>query len=356
MSTLSIPSKIAQRLLEPYQGRAAQRVHGGLSGAQVWHVTAAFGRLCLRAWPKSFQDVDRLQTIHHGLERLRMAGISFVPRLLVDRDGMTYCQADGRLWELATWMEGVADYQQHPSRERLRQAVLALARIHNAWANEIDIGVPTSTAPSADLPLKSKTCTGASPTAADRLCRLDEWMQRLSDPASLVQTARLASQIDLSGPAELTLRTQELLLQRGPRLREALVRLCDAPVPLQYVMRDIHSEHVLFTDKEVTGIIDFGAMRIDEPTTDLVRLLGSLEPHDRAARRQALRAYASMAPSIDLNRFAVLDEAATLLSAAQWMQWLVIEQQTFEQPIEVSIQRWRRFVTRFEDDFKLNTE
>src|SRR5205085_7730253 len=75
-----------------------------------------------------------------------------------------------------------------------------------------------------------------------------------------------------------------------PALMEALAV---APqLALQPAIRDVHHEHVLFTGDQVTGLIDFGALRIDTPLTDVARLVGSLVGDDAEARRIALDAYA----------------------------------------------------------------
>ncbi|MEZ6080883.1 MAG: phosphotransferase [Pirellulaceae bacterium] len=47
----------------------------------------------------------------------------------------------------------------------------------------------------------------------------------------------------------------------GPQLLPQLASSRDQPVALHFVLRDVWSDHVLFTDDRVTGIIDFGAAR-----------------------------------------------------------------------------------------------
>jgi Ser/Thr protein kinase RdoA (MazF antagonist) len=64
----------------------------------------------------------------------------------------------------------------------------------------------------------------------------------------------------------------------APDLERQLAAHVDRPVPLQPALRDILDEHVLFVGDQVTGIIDFGAMRIESVAGDIARLLGSLVP------------------------------------------------------------------------------
>src|SRR5205807_3808434 len=53
-----------------------------------------------------------------------------------------------------------------------------------------------------------------------------------------------------------------------------LESLADISLPLQPCIRDIWHDHVLFTANDVTGVIDFGAVDMDTPATDIARLLG----------------------------------------------------------------------------------
>ena len=50
--------------------------------------------------------------------------------------------------------------------------------------------------------------------------------------------------------------------------------------PLQVCHGDLWHDHVLFSGEEVTGLIDFDAMKIDSRALDLARLLGSLVKDD----------------------------------------------------------------------------
>jgi homoserine kinase type II len=67
-----------------------------------------------------------------------------------------------------------------------------------------------------------------------------------------------------------------------PRAIAQLEPLANATLPLQPCLRDIWHDHILFTGNEVTGLIDFGAVGIDTPATDIARLLGSLIPNPRS--------------------------------------------------------------------------
>lgn len=60
---------------------------------------------------------------------------------------------------------------------------------------------------------------------------------------------------------------------------EQLKPLADVSFRLQPCIRDIWHDHVLFDGDRVTGLIDFGAMQIDTPATDIARLVGSLQSY-----------------------------------------------------------------------------
>lgn len=97
------------------------------------------------------------------------------------------------------------------------------------------------------------------------------------------------------------------------------------------VIRDLWHDHVLFTGDEVTGIIDFGALRVDTPACDLARLLGSLVENDRDRWRLGLAAYEEIRPLSPQEHLLIplLDESQALLSGLYWLEWLCLERRAF---------------------------
>ena len=115
------------------------------------------------------------------------------------------------------------------------------------------------------------------------------------------------------------------------------------------VVMDLHAEHLLFTGESLTGIIDYGAARVDSPVGDLVRMLGSLEPFNAQARHQAFEYYRvrNQCDALPLEQFRLIDEISTLLSALQWLEWLVWERRTLDfDTTQRAVERWQRFVER----------
>ena len=96
------------------------------------------------------------------------------------------------------------------------------------------------------------------------------------------------------------------------------------PLPAQPCLCDVWHDHVLFTGDELTGLIDFGAIKVDNVAVDLARLLGSLVGDDVAQREAGLNAYAEIRPLSELERALVpmLDRTGVVLGLANWLRRL----------------------------------
>jgi Ser/Thr protein kinase RdoA (MazF antagonist) len=323
-----IPEPIIRELLLPNAVRVVERCAGGLSGARVWRAAGLLGPVALRCWPTEHPTPERLSQIHTAMHLARQAGMRSVPSLICNARGHSYTRDGNRLWELTEWMPGVADYVQAPSTPRLGAALRELALLHRVWGG------------AASGPEQ------LSPTVVERCSRLQHWLQRLPE-LGLPEQGRqaLAASPELGRLSGDTLRQLAL---RGPSLLVDLERLRTEPVLLHFVLRDIWSDHVLFTGAEVTGIIDFGAGRLDEPATDVARLLGTMEPFDNRRWQLGWESYHEVQPHVELRRVLLLDRVGTLLSALQWLQWLVLEGRSFQVPREGLVGRWQRIVARLE--------
>src|SRR5262249_17854755 len=78
---------------------------GGCSGACFWRSQEHRDAWLLRGWPRGM-DAGRLSIIH-GLQRqARLAGLGFVPELLLDKFGQTFVSMGERLWQVESWMAG----------------------------------------------------------------------------------------------------------------------------------------------------------------------------------------------------------------------------------------------------------
>lgn len=301
---------------------------GGFSGAEFWKIPVAgpatasqeprlllessssstpepVGWLCLRRWPAVSPDESRLQQIHAFLDALAAENLP-VPTPLRTRTGATFVREGRTLWELTAWMPGAADFHANPNDDRLRAAMESLARVHLAAA--------------------AWRTPKQQPSAAVRqrfqmLQQVKAWVSRLKARQSALP------------PTWRT--TAAALLQAAPRAAsETLARYSDVPrlpLPVQWVVKDIWHDHVLFQNNDVSGIIDFGAIGIDTVATDLARLLGSLLGNDWPRWSAALEAYAAVRPlsSAERETVAALDRAAVVLSGLNWLQWAAVDGRRF---------------------------
>jgi homoserine kinase type II len=141
-----------------------------------------------------------------------------------------------------------------------------------------------------------------------------------------------------------------------------LAPLADVPLPMQPCIRDVWHDHVLFNGDRVTGLIDFGAMRIDTPATDVARLLGSLqsvspprsgeglrEGHSRDDWHEGLAAYSAIRPLSAQESLAVpvLDTSGTILAGCNWIRWIYIDGRQFINMRQVVL-RFARLLERLQ--------
>lgn len=277
---------------------------GGFSGARVWYLRCA-GEFCLRVWPSREPGRERLHEIHRWMTVASAAGLTFVPALLPARSGATWVEHAGRFWEVTTWLPGQADFHAQPSQQRLEAACASLALLHNSWGT--DPGGP-------------RPC----PAVHRRLDVANDWIKLLDSGWNLISVdwppewARDDLVGSWSGRA----------WQRVQRhIRDVPARLApwlDKPMQLRPCLCDIWHDHVLFTGDRVTGIIDYGSMKIDHVTVDLARLLGSLVGDDAESHHRGLAAYRNVR-ALSLEEEAlmqVLDETGAVIGIANWLKWL----------------------------------
>ncbi|MCC6419975.1 MAG: phosphotransferase [Gemmataceae bacterium] len=296
---------------------------GGFSGARLWRVGGRDSGLCLRAWPEVGPSLDRLETIHALMAAARRAGLTFVPTVLPTAAGRTWVKHAGRLWELTSWMPGVADFHQCPTPARLEAACTALAHLHLVWAN------------AASPP-------GPCPAVRRRLRCAADW-------AALVASGwrpHFPTADPIRPDAE---RAWPLIVSQLPTLVDRLHALAGSPLPLQPCLCDVWHDHVLFEGERVCGLVDYGSVKIDHVAVDLARLLGSLVPDDAGRTAIGLAAYNRLRPLApqDVALVAVLDETGTLLGAANWLRGLYHDDRPCEDRAAVAA-RLNLLVTRLE--------
>jgi homoserine kinase type II len=282
--------------------------HGGFSGARLWLVEGPGGPYCLRAWPPGGVFTDYLTTVHRLLNIARQAGLDFVPAVQATPDQHTWVKAAGRSWDLTSWLPGTADFHTYPIPARLESACRALARLHLAWAG-------------------ATPGHGPCPALRRRLDRCREWQELL---ASGWRPALDVAGFDpVAGWAE---RAWRVLRDRLGQVPARLAPWVGQTFPLQPCLCDVWHDHVLFEGDRVTGLVDYGSVKVDHVSADLARLLGSLVGDDRQQYAAGLAAYAGVRPLADTERalVAALDETGTVLGLANWLKWLYHDGRVFE--------------------------
>jgi Ser/Thr protein kinase RdoA (MazF antagonist) len=276
---------------------------GGWSGSLLWRITDQANRpFCLRRWPSEHPTTKRLEFIHSVLLHVGRE-LPIVAFPLSAHSGHTFIQQAGHLWELTSWMPGRADFHANPAIVRLCAAMQSLAKFHNSAARfGSEIGIASA--------------------VTDRLNQLQQLDSIVLSGIENSLSTPLDREIDGRGWQLLG-----ALKQRLARPLPACPIGADSRLQLQPAIRDIHHDHVLFTGDSVTGLIDFGGMRIDTPLTDVARLVGSLVGDDLRARQTALAAYAESRPLTEIDRRLIdwLDHTATILGALNWLRWLYLE-------------------------------
>lgn len=277
----------------------------GYSGAIVFEVFTDVRRFCLKAWPADKVAEDRLGYVH-TLQRRAAKRLPFIPDVHDTCVHVTSHLAHGFRWELSDWMPGEADFHAHPTMGRLRAAMTALGRLHEAWSQEP--GTPQS-------------CPALQRCSEKiQLWRLET--QRLIEQALHACHHPLATQLHPLPP---------LINRLLPRVEGRLVSYLACAVPVFPVLRDVWHDHVLYVGHEVTGLIDFGAVNEDSPAADLARLLGSLVGRDVDQFGFALDVYRQLRPLSRLEEMLVwlLDLLGVIVAAINWLCWLLLEKREY---------------------------
>lgn len=276
---------------------------GGFSGTRLWRFSGE-SDYCLRRWPSGVSEA-RVRRAHRGLARLADAGIDYVPVSYAWRDGSTAVLAAQHWWELTPWLPGTAAVERRPSPARIMAAMQGLARVHRAWA-EAETGQTGHPIPTLH---RRWQLAEQSASAAGMIHRR---MDTLPNPLPWVAA-----------------RMTDAIRQHLPRVQQRLQAASTCSVPLQLCIRDVRRDHLLFVGDRLTGIVDFAAMGRDSVATDLARLLAEWDP---CVRQMVLDSYVVIRPLSDreCELCDLLRQVNPVLSGLQWLQWLVVEERSFD--------------------------
>jgi len=229
-------------------------------------------------------------------------------------DGTSIVSHRAHFWEVAPWMPGVASFQNAPSAAKLAAAMQCLATFHQ----------------------KTASYASKRTVAPGILARLKHFDELMHGQLEAIQAACQQPAWD-----DLLSRADHMLAsfrQHAATTRGLLTQAANHQVIVHPCIRDVWHDHVLFTEDEVTGIVDFGAMRTDHVAADIARLLGSLVGDDQAAQQVGLDAYRKIRPLKDAELFLIkaFDRSSTLLAGMNWLQWICVDRRKFSDRTRVA--------------------
>jgi len=300
---------------------------GGFSGARFWRVVTPAGCYCLRQWPPGGPEPERLPFVHAVLAHVSRAEIS-VALPLPTRAGPRHVERAGRVWELAPWMPGRADFRRNATEARLEAAMRYLAAFHRAAATFRRAGASF----------------GPSPALAERLDSLRWWLAGgLASLAPRIQPRRFP---ELQPHAERLVS----LFPNAARASLPLVEACAGRhFALQPCIRDVWHDHVFFIGDRVSGLIDFGSMAVDHVACDVARLLGSLVQDDRKLWSVGLCAYRTVRPLTEdeVSLVYAFDRSSVALSGLTWIDWIYRQRRAFDS-VSAVLDRFETILARLE--------
>jgi len=294
-------------LLEPIEPPVGLGNAGGFSGVKLWKYKSGAGPLVVRAWPEERTDRTHLIRIHGWVNQAK--DLKFVPVPLRDRLGLTLQEHRNRYWEVTPWMPGSAKSGPSLSRDCLVAGFRAIASFHQR--------------------LGDRTILAPSPGLQTRLIELE---QLLAEGLSTLERA-IATGAGEPGHAE-AVNWLDLARRFAPKYHPILKAGSTIPCRLQPCLRDLRAEHMLYEANELTGLVDYGAMRVDAIPGDLARLLAEWNLVDPWTRGIVLRAYSEIRPldSAEERLIEVFEGSAALLGASHWIRWHYVDRRTFEDP------------------------
>lgn len=348
--------------LFPSAGVRMRRVPPGMSGAHLFRYATAGGDCwAVKRWPAGTCR-ERVAELHRVIRFAADHGGPPLP-LPLGPDGATAVTHDGYVWDVCRWLPG-APLRPDADDSLIVAGAASIARFHRAVR---PLGRLHRPAPAVAERLRRIEQLTSSPRRSvfDKHFHFatGQWSAESGPGASVVapRGARtgtdnwLGSAIKESEFARAWMNASRILGEQGraalERSRQQLVAESDRPMPLQWVFRDVHRGHVLFRTGTVSGILDFDAMRVDTPATDLARwvsgFLAGASESDRTVGesagggdlgrrsdgiwRAALAGYRSVSPFSDreehLSR--LLLPASLWISLANWCVWLAIEGRSF---------------------------
>lgn len=276
--------------------------------------------------------VTRAVSIHAVMRFARDAGIGTVPSLKTAADSLhrralTVVAAHDGLWEAAEYRLGrPVDI---PSPHHGAAAGMMLSEVHRALE-------PCTTVDERPVVAAGRGNRVVAPVLRERLARLRSLAAR---PWSMrADQGRRSADLDeeASAVATLILAIVTEVEKAGMRSRDRLASIEPRPSRVQWVLRDMRAEHLLFDGDAVSGIVDWHAAGVDNPIADLARLLGdwsladeAVDPsHERDWWQACLDAYDGLDGS-DRELVRLAHEMGLFGALDNWFTWVIEERRHF---------------------------
>jgi len=253
----------------------------GLSDSVVYKVNSSDGVFALKSYNP--HALISLKNAHSFLDKTRKNNFVLFPLIIRNKDNATVVYHDGFYWDLSSWIQGnIPDC----SILNLVQCVNKLAKFHVAIGSE-------------------QSRFGVMPAMESREVEINSFSN---------------SAINFSAIGFLPLVNLVELLKW---VRHEVGMLLGSPNPIvkiQYCWGDARRENILFNGSEISGFIDYCAMRNDCREVDVSRMISSFAGDDYLMWTYALNAY-SETSEINYLVCRKLDILGTIVSLYRWLKW-----------------------------------
>lgn len=331
---INIPSKSGKRIVAVARhgwahvvgeiSRVEPIVAGRLSDTSLWKMHTSAGPFALREWsPAQQKRASDTRTFTAIVSSGNCPAVPLPISPVPKQFGDLLPDKDGRFWELSPWLPGASSFAEMPSQAKLVAMCQTLASVHES---------------TREIPVDKTAAETSLVTHSQKLNHLEQEV----DAGNF---AKLKSNVFETKSASAA-----HLLQRGIQFaREQLSSTALANLSTQWCWGDAWHSNFLFRENEVVGIVDFATVRVDTRAADLARLLGSAtekHPEWRGVGIEAYQAVRPLSPQEHLATTTLID-SGTVLSLANWLRWIHVEQREFRNP-QAARERLAHFLRRFE--------
>ena len=294
----------------------------GFSGANLWKIEVGSDLYCLKQWTQGMPKAKTRDLITTVLPQISSRGLDLACPIESVEGGLLI-RIDGRIWDLSRWINGSPVVDTAVSENQLQSAMEWLASYHN---------------------LAGEVCSsqGFSPSL--------EYRMELTGKLHENTLVKLANYPYEGIDPELVQLFLGFASKQLGNFSVALKMAASQLYPLLPVVADLWSDHVFFVQDRVSGVIDFGAMKMDTPCLDLARLLGCYQTHLDSAISKGLEYYQALRPVSAAQRqlIELYDHAYVILAGVQWLIWLGPEKRVFSDMSRVN-NRLKRIARRISE-------